>query len=160
MKALNQLQLKLDQVWERVQDYLDCLSLRERVLVIFTGIFLLVVGIGSALWYMHQAAEFQNKRLNDLKAFTIDMQQQVVRMKPADDLNLSTAEKIQRAAQQQSLAVTVQPQAQNQFQIITQHENYAVLANFLTQIAQMGVSIEKLDMEKTETQIKLSALTQ
>lgn len=160
MKAFNQFQLKLDQVWERLQDYLDRLSLRERILVVLAGIVLVVASIGSALWYMHQAAEFQNKRLNDLKALTVNMQQQVVRMKPTDDLNLSTAEKIQRAAQQQTLAVSVQSQGQAQIQVVAEHENYAVLANFLTQVAQLGVSIDKLEMEKSETQIKLSALIQ
>ena len=47
-----------------------------------------------------------------------------------------------------------------QFQIIAQHQNYAVLANFLTQIAQMGVSLEKMELAKEGGQIKLTATVQ
>lgn len=44
-----------------------------------------------------------------------------------------------------------------QYQIVGQHENYAILANFLTQIAQMGVSIEKMELIKADGEIKLTA---
>lgn len=158
MKIFSGLQNKLDLWGEQIATYLDRLSLRERVMVIVATIIVVVAGVGASLWYMHKAAEYQNQRVNQLKDLVVWMQSNVVTMKPADDMALTTADKIQRAAQQQSLSVVTQQQGEKNLQIAVQHENYAVLANFLGQIAQMGVSIEQLDMEKTPDQIKLTAV--
>lgn len=158
MKILNGFQNKVALWSEQVQAYLDRLSLRERVMVVVATIVVVVASVGASLWYMHKAAEYQNQRVNQLKDLVVWMQSNVVTMKPADDMALTTADKIQRAAQQQSLSVVTQQQGEKNLQISVQHENYAVLANFLGQIAQMGVSIEQLDMEKTPTQIKLTAI--
>lgn len=158
MKGFQAIQTKFDQWFDRINDYLDRLTARERIMVIIAAIISVVAAIGSALWNMHLAAEEQSERLNGLKKDIVWMQSNIVSMKPADDLALSTAEKIQRVAQQQGLSVASQQQGEAAYQLIAQHENYAILANFLTQIAQMGVSIDQLDMQKVDNQIKLTAL--
>ncbi|WP_419224729.1 type II secretion system protein GspM [Acinetobacter sp. A2] len=159
MKAMEKISSVLDQRVEQIQDYLDRLSTRERILVIFTTIFVLVAAVGSALWYMHAAAEKQQKRVNDLKDLIVMMQSNVVTMKPTNDSQLSAAEKIQRVAQQQGLSVVSQ-QSGEQMQLVASHENYAVLANFLTQLAQMGLSIQKMELISEAGQIKLTATVQ
>jgi general secretion pathway protein M len=53
-------------------------------------------------------AEQQQKRLNELKDLTVWMQSNAATMKPANDLELSAADKIQRTAQQQGLSVSSQ----------------------------------------------------
>ncbi len=159
MKTSEKLQNSIDQSIERVTDYLDQLSQRERYMVIFTTIFVLVAAIGSALWYMHAAANKQQNRVNDLKDMMVWMQSNAVTMKPADDLQLSAADKVQRAAQQQGLSATSQ-QTGEQIQIVASHENYAILANFLTQLAQMGLSLEKIELISEAGQIKLTATVQ
>ncbi|MDQ8934713.1 type II secretion system protein GspM [Acinetobacter rudis] len=158
MKDFSAIQNKIDQMFDRINEYLDRLTVRERIMVIVAGIVIIVASIGSALWYMHLAAENQNKRLVELKETMVWMQSNVESMKPADDLALSTTDKVQRVAQQQGLSVATQQQGERAFQLTAQHENYAVLANFLTQIAQMGVSVDQLDMQKQESQIKLTAV--
>lgn len=158
MKIFENIQTKFDQILDRINDYLDRLTARERILVIVAAVVSVVAAIGSALWNMHLAAEYQSKRLTGLKEDIVWMQSNVVSMKPADDLALSTSDKIQRVAQQQGLSVASQPQGKTAFQLVAQHENYAILANFLTQIAQMGVSIDQMDMQKVDNQIKLTAL--
>ena len=87
------------------------------------------------------------------------MQSNAVTMKPADDLQLSASDKVQRVAQQQSLSVASQ-QAGEQIQIVATHANYAILANFLTQLAQMGLSLEKIELISEAGQIKLTATVQ
>ena len=159
MKAIEALQHRMDQSFEKISDYLDSLSARERVMVIFTTIFVVVAAVGSALWYMHQAADFQQKRLNQLKDTIVWMQSNAVTMKPAGDLQLDAAEKVQRVAQQQGLSVSSQ-QVDGKIQLAVMHENYAVLANFLTQLAQMGLSIEKMELNNDAGQIKLAATIQ
>ena len=159
MKAIETLQHRMDQSFERLSDYLDSLSARERYLVIFTTIFVLVAAIGSALWFMHAAANKQQNRVNDLKDMMVWMQSNAVTMKPAGDIQLEAAEKVQRVAQQQGLSVASQ-QIEEKIQLAVMHENYAVLANFLTQLAQMGLSIEKMELNNEAGQIKLTATIQ
>ncbi|MFD1439711.1 type II secretion system protein GspM [Acinetobacter terrae] len=159
MKTSEKLQSSIDQSIERIADYLDRLSVRERYMVIFTTIFVLVAAIGSALWFMHAAANKQQNRVNDLKDMMVWMQSNAVTMKPADDLQLTAADKVQRVAQQQGLSVASQ-QAGEQIQIVAVHENYAILANFLTQLAQMGLSLEKIELISEAGQIKLTATVQ
>lgn len=159
MKAIETLQNRMDLQIEKLTDYLDRLSARERILVIFTTIFVLVTAVASALWAMHQAADTQQKRLNDLKDTLVWMQSNAVTMKPAGDLQLDAAEKVQRIAQQQGLSVASQ-QIDGKIQLMLSHENYSVLANFLTQLAQMGLSIEKMELNNEAGQIKLTATAQ
>lgn len=156
MKALENIQNQFDQRLEQLNDYLSCLSLRERILVIVAGIVVIVAIIGSALWKMHIAAEEQQKRLNELKDTLVWMQTNVVTMKPAADLHLSVAEKIQRVAQQTGISLSTQ-EKDSVFLITAEHENYAVLANFLNQLVQMGLSVEKLELNKSGPAIKLTA---
>lgn len=159
MKMITQLQNRFDQWIEQVTQYLDRLTVRERVMVVFTTIFVVVAIVGASLWKMHSLAEQQQKRLNDLKDLMVWMQSNAVTMKPANELELGQSEKIQRVAQQQGLTVTSQ-QNGDQLQIIVTHQNYAILANFLTQLAQMGLSIEKMEMVSSDGQIKLTATVQ
>ena len=159
MKALTGLQNSFDQKIETLNQYLQSLSVRERVMVIFTTVFLVVVIIGFALWKMHALAEQQQKRLNELKDLMVWMQSNAVTMKPANDLELSAADKIQRTAQQQGLSVSSQQNGE-QIQIVAEHQNYAVLANFLMQLSQMGLSIQKMDLVSNNNQIKLTATVQ
>jgi type II secretory pathway component PulM len=156
MKAFTGIKNLFDQKVEAVSQYLQSLSVRERVMVVFTAIFLIVVIIGSALWKMHSLADQQQTRLNELKDLTVWMQSNAATMKPANDLDLTPADKIQRTAQQQGLAVSSQ-QSGEQIQIVAEHQNYAVLANFLMQLSQMGLSIQKMEMVSNNNQIKLSA---
>ncbi|HIQ35267.1 MULTISPECIES: type II secretion system protein GspM [Acinetobacter] len=156
MKAFTGIKNLFDQKVEAVSQYLQRLSVRERVMVVFTAIFLTVVIIGSALWKMHSLADQQQTRLNELKDLTVWMQSNAATMKPANDLDLTPADKIQRTAQQQGLAVSSQ-QSGEQIQIVAEHQNYAVLANFLMQLSQMGLSIQKMEMVSNNNQIKLSA---
>jgi general secretion pathway protein M len=159
MKGIEALQNRMDQSFEKLSDYLDSLSVRERVMVIFTTVFVIVAAVGSALWYMHQAADTQQKRLNQLKDTIVWMQSNAVTMKPAGDTQLDAAEKVQRVAQQQGLSVASQ-QMEGKIQLAVMHENYAVLANFLTQLAQMGLSIEKMELNNEAGQIKLTVTIQ
>ncbi len=159
MKTLDNIQTQLDLRIEKIKDYLDQLSTRERWMVILTTIFVLITGIGSALWTMHQAADAQQKRLNQLKDTMVWMQSNAVSMKPAGDLQLDAAEKVQRVAQQQGLSVSSQ-QMDTKIVLTVSHENYAVLANFLTQLAQLCLSVEKMELIQDAGLIKLSAAMQ
>ena len=159
MKISEKMQNAIEQKIEKITDYLEQLSTRERYMVVFTTILVLVVAVGSALWLMHMAANKQQNRVNDLKDMIVWMQSNAVTMKPSDDLQLSAADKVQRVAQQQGLAVASQ-QVGEQIQIVVSHENYAILANFLTQLAQMGLDLEKIALISEAGQIKLTALVQ
>lgn len=159
MKTAEKIHNSIEQSMEKLTDYLERLSVRERYMVVFTTIFVVVAAVGSALWYMHAAAEKQQNRVNDLKDMMVWMQSNAVTMKSADDLQLSASDKVQRVAQQQGLSVASQ-QAGEQIQIVATHANYAILASFLTQLAQMGLSLEKIELISEAGQIKLTATVQ
>ncbi|NHB57089.1 type II secretion system protein GspM [Acinetobacter shaoyimingii] len=159
MKSINSFQEKTDAMLERVQDYLASLSLRERVMVIAGAIIVTVALVGYGLWKTNAAANQQQKRLTELKDTLVWMQSNVASMKPNNDSSLTTADKVQRVAQQQGLAIAAQ-EVGKQIQIVAEHANYAVLANFIMQLAQAGLSIEKLELNKSAGQIKLTATVQ
>ena len=159
MKTAEKIHNSIEQAMEKLTDYLERLSVRERYMVVFTTIFVVVAAVGSALWYMHAAAEKQQNRVNDLKDMMVWMQSNAVTMKPADDLQLSASDKVQRVAQQQGLSVASQ-QGGEQIQIVATHANYAILASLLTQLAQMGLSLEKIELISEAGQIKLTATVQ
>lgn len=156
MKIIDKSQDQINEWLEQITDLLSRLSVRERVMVIVASIIVVVAIVGGAIWKMHSAANLQQKRVNELKDTLVWMQGHVVTMKPATDLALSASDKVQRVAQQQGISVASQ-QVDGKIQIVAEHENYAILANLLTQMAQMGLSIEKLELNKVGTQIKLTA---
>lgn len=159
MKALDKVQDKFDAWFERVGEYLDRLTLRERIMVIVATVVVVIAVIGASLWKMNSSAQFQQQRLIELKDNLVWMQTNVATMKTTDDLSLTAIDKIQRVSQQQGISVASQ-QMGEQIQIVAEHQNYSILANFLTQLSQMGLSIEKLELNKVGQQIKLTATVQ
>ncbi|RKG32681.1 type II secretion system protein M [Acinetobacter guerrae] len=159
MNTMTRIQHSLDQKIERIVDALQRMSVRERYMVIFASVLVVVSIISFSLWKMHSLADQQQKRVNDLKDLMVWMQSNAVTMKPASESQLTIAEKVQRVSQQQGLTVSSQ-QMGEQLQIVAEHQNYAVLANFITQLAKMGVSIEKMEMVSGNNQIKLTATVQ
>lgn len=93
MKMITQLQNRFDQWVEQIVQYLDRLTVRERIMVVFTTIFVVVAIVGASLWKMHSLAEQQQQRLNDLKDLMVWMQSNAVTMKPANELELGQSEK-------------------------------------------------------------------
>lgn len=159
MKSINNFQEKTDAMLERAQDYLASLSLRERIMVIAGTVIVIVALIGYGLWKMNTEANQQQKRLTELKDTLVWMQSNVASMKPNNDSSLTVADKVQSVAQQQGLTIATQ-EVGEQIQIVAEHANYAVLANFMTQLAQVGLSIEKFELNKSAGQIKLTAIVQ
>jgi type II secretory pathway component PulM len=141
---------------ERLNTWLVQMSVRERVMVIATSIFVLVVAIGSALYFMHRAAETQTQRLNQLKETMVWMQHHAAQMQANQNGDISSTDKVQRAAQQQNMAVSVQQDGE-ELRIQASHAQYVTLASFLTSLSQMGLTIEKLELNQEAGQIKLSA---
>ncbi|WP_151815761.1 type II secretion system protein GspM [Acinetobacter soli] len=156
MKIMNQLQSAFEQKMETVQQALERMSVRERYLVIFTSLFVVIVAIGWSLWMMHHLADGQQQRLNVLKDQMVWMQTNAASLKPSTDTQLSLTEKVQRVSQQQGVSVSAQ-QVGETLQIVAQHQSYAVLANFLMQLTQTGLSIEKMELVSVNNQIKLTA---
>lgn len=156
MKVFQQLQQQSIRWWHKITEYLDRLSDRERVLVIFMSSLLLITLTGILLWSMHQAAQQQQIRLNELNNLIVRMQEHVVKLPPATDISLGLTEKIQRAAQMQALPVSLQ-ENNGEAQILASHQHYTVLAHFLTQLVQSGLSIEKMALISENGQLKLTA---
>lgn len=143
-----------------LQNYLDRLQTRERIALAVLAFFLVVTLIGSLLWFPHQAALKQQARLTELKDTIYWMQTNAVQLSTESGESMSLTQKVQRIAQQQGLTVQSQDN-QDQVKLTTTHQNYAVLANFLTQLAQQGGSIVSMEMQKeSDGLIRLTATVQ
>ena len=156
MTMIEKLQNFGDKSLLRIDQLLSQLNPRERVMVVFTMIFALIALVGSLVWYMHTAANAQEKRLKDLKENLYTMQNSVAAMKPQSEGQLNSSEILQRVAQQVGLSTNFQ-ENDGLINLEAQHENYAVLANFLTQMTSNGLSIEKMELKSEMGQIKLTA---
>jgi general secretion pathway protein M len=151
---------RFEQTHLRVQNYLDQLQQRERVALVVLAIFLLITILGCLLWFPHQVALKQQQRLTELKDTIHWMQTNAVQLSTESSEAMSMTEKVQHIAQQQGLSVQSQ-ENQGQIRLTTSHQNYAVLANFLTQLAQQGGSIVSMDMQKQpDGVIRLTATVQ
>ena len=151
---------RFEQTHLRVQNYLEQLQQRERVALVVLTIFLLITILGCLLWFPHQVALKQQQRLTELKDTIHWMQTNAVQLSTESSEAMSMTEKVQHIAQQQGLTVQSQDN-QGQMKLTTSHQNYAVLANFLTQLAQQGGSIVSMDMQKQpDGVIRLTATVQ
>ena len=148
-KFLDRINSSFENVSSKVQDRLAQLPARDRLALTVLTIFLTITLIGCLLWFSHQGALKQQQRVTELKDTIVWMQTNAVQFSTQAAELGTVNEKVQRLAQQQNLSVQLQDQ-QGQSQFILTHQNYAVLANFLTQLAQQSVSILSLDMQKQE----------
>lgn len=160
MKVLDQMNQSIENISAKVQNKLNQLPPRDRFALIILSIFLVVTSIGALMWFTHQAALKQEQRVTELKDTITWMQSNVVQFSNQSAELSSTTDKINRLAQQLGISVQMQEQ-QGQVQFVVSHQNYAVLANFLTQLGQQGVSIISMDMQKqTDASIRLTAVVQ
>lgn len=106
---------------------------------------------------MHQAAEQQKNRVQELNDLVVWMQTNVATMRPREDITLTLSDTVNRVAQSQGLSVSAQ-ENNGKVQIIASHESYAILANFITQLTQLGLSIEKMELILENGKIKLTAI--
>ena len=150
------LSTRFDQIIEMLQAKLDQLPPRDRFAIIILTIFLTVTAIGLLLWLSHSSADKQQQRLLEMKETIHWMQSNAVKMSNQSGETTTARDKVQRVSQQLGLSVQSQ-ESNNQLKLIVSHQNYAVLANFLTQLAQQGVTIVSLDMQKQPSgEIQLS----
>lgn len=151
---------RFDQITETIQAKLDQLPPRDRFAIIVLTIFLTVTAIGLMLWFSHHSADKQQQRLLEMKETMHWMQSNAVKMSNQSVETTSARDKVQRVAQQLGLSVQSQ-ESDQQLKLIVSHQNYAVLANFLTQLAQQGITIVSLDMQKQPTgEIQLTTSVQ
>ncbi len=151
---------RFDQITEMIQAKLDQLPPRDRFAIIILSIFLTVTAIGLMLWFSHSSAEKQQQRLLQMKETIHWMQANAVKMSNQSIETTTSRDKVQRVSQQLGLSVQSQ-QSNDQLKLIVSHQNYAVLGNFLTQLAEQGVTIVSLDMQKQpDGDIQLSTTVQ
>ncbi len=109
MKGIEALQNRMDQSFEKLSDYLDSLSVRERVMVIFTTVFVIVAAVGSALGICIRGRyPAKTLKIEPAKDTIVWMQSNAVTMNRLGTPRLDAAEKVQRVAQQQGLSVASQ----------------------------------------------------
>jgi general secretion pathway protein M len=151
MKALTSIQNSIQSAFQPTIDQLQVkfeqLQPRERIMLVVMSAFLLVVGVGGAVWGLHQAADRAQARAADQHELLLWMRSQAqnVQLTATQSLPLNTL--IQTTAQQQNLNVS-QTSVGDQIQVTVTQQNYAVLGAWLSRLAEQGVSISQLSIEQ------------
>lgn len=145
---------------EQLRSKLDQLPPRDRLALIVLTIFLVVVSVGSSVWFLHKAADKAQVRATEQRELLLWMRSQApnIQASPTDAQPLNVL--IQNTAQQQGLTVSQNPMG-DQVQVTVTHQSFAVLGTWLTRLAEQGVAVSQLDIEQTGTgELQLKAVMQ
>lgn len=151
MKALSSIQTaihaSLQPTIEQLRLKYEQMQPRERIMVVVMVVFLLVVGVGGAVWGLHKAANNAQARATEQHELLLWMRSQAPNIQLTSTQSLPLNSVIQSTAQQQNLNVS-QTAMGEQVQVTVTQQSYAVLGAWLTRLAEQGVSIAQLSIEQ------------
>lgn len=146
----------IDQNMERALQKWDELALREKVILAV----MLVVIIAAIVWLLHSQASKARLEATTQREKLVWMRAQTPNIQTANQNSLPVDAMIQNAAQQQGLSPMMTSSGEA-VQVEVTHQNYAVLGNWLSRLAEQGISIKQLDIEQVATgELKLKAIMQ
>ncbi len=148
----------INQHIDHIQQRLDQLAPRDRLVLIITTVFLLVFGVGYTIWKLNQVADNAQLRATEQRELLLWMRSQAVNIRQTQGEQLPLNMIIQTTAQNQGLTVTQMPSGE-QIQVSVAHPSFAVLGSWLSRLAEQGVNIQQLDIIQQpagELQLKAS----
>ncbi len=146
----------IDQNMERALQKWDDLALREKViLAVMLGVVIVAI-----VWLLHSQANKARLEATTQREKLVWMRAQTPNIQTGNQNSLPVDAMIQNAAQQQGLS-PMMTSSGAAVQVEVTHQNYAVLGNWLSRLAEQGISINQLDIEQLATgELKLKALMQ
>lgn len=146
----------IDQQAERALQKWDELVLREKVIL---AAMLLVI-IAAVVWVLHTQANKAQTAATTQREKLVLMRAQTPNIQTGNQNSLPVDAMIQNAAQQQGLSPMMTSSGEA-VQVEVTHQNFAVLGNWLSRMAEQGISISQLDIEQLATgELKLKAVMQ
>lgn len=154
MKIISSMQSAMQSAFqptiERLQAKYDQLQPRERIALLVLSVFLLVVGVGGAVFGLNHAANKAQERAIEQRQLLLWMRTQAPNIRLESTAAVPLNMLIQNTAQQQGLNVEQTP-AGDQVQVAVTHQSFAVLGAWMTRLAEQGVSITQLGIEQLGT---------
>lgn len=147
----------LAQRWAPYLQRLEALPARDRRALLVLGLFLAVLLMGGGLWLLHHQAVKARQAASEQQALLLWMQANAGRIDVNQQALLPLGEQVQQTAAAQGLVLT-QTGTDQQVQVTTRHENFAVLTSWLSRLAEGGVEIKQLSIQpQTDGQLQLQA---
>lgn len=148
----------INQHIDHLQQRLDQLPPRDRLILIVTTVLLLVFGTGFTIWKLNQAADNAQLRATEQRELLLWMRSQAVNIRQTQGEQMPLNMIIQTTAQNQGLTVSQMPSGE-QVQVSVAHPSFAVLGSWLSRLAEQGVSIQQLDIiQQPAGELQLKAL--
>ena len=146
----------IDQYSERALQKWDELALREKVIL---GAMLVVI-VAAIVWLLHTQANKAQDEATSQRETLVWMRSQTPNIQTGNQNSQPVDAMIQSAAQQQGLSPMMNNMG-DAVQVEVTHQNFAVLGNWLSRLAEQGISIKQLDIEQLGTgELKLKAVLQ
>lgn len=146
----------IDQYSERALQKWDELALREKLIL---GVMLVVI-IAAIVWLLHTQANKAQDEATSQRETLVWMRSQTPNIQTGNQNSQPVDAMIQNAAQQQGLSPMMNTMG-DAVQVEVTHQNFAVLGNWLSRLAEQGISIKQLDIEQLGTgELKLKAVMQ
>lgn len=137
----------LDQRLQPYRQRYALLPVRDQRALVALGLFLLVFVLGGSMWWMHRTAQKAERHATEQRELLLWMQANAGRVDLRQQTRLSLTEQVQQTAAAQGLQVT-QTGTDAQLDVAVSHENFAVLASWLTRLAENGAEIKQLDIQQ------------
>lgn len=146
----------LQQWWQRYESRFNQLPDRDRRALLALVAFLLIAGFGSGLWSLYQYHQKAYRQAEAERATLFWMQSQAASLQPTLATPQPMLQLVPTLASSQGLTVSTSQQGDRML-ITASHSSYAVLAGFLSRLAEQGVVIENLSMQQAGGLIQLQA---
>lgn len=150
------IRVTIDQYSERALQKWDELALREKVILAA----MLVVLVAAIVWLLHTQANKAQAEATAEREKLVWMRSQTPNIQTGNQNSQPLDAMIQSVAQQQGLSPMMNSMG-DAVQVEVTHQNFAVLGNWLSRLAEQGISIKQLDIEQLGTgELKLKAVMQ
>ena len=137
----------LDDLNQRYQLAMQRLPARDRRALQALVFFLSLALLGSLLWWAYQYHQKMRNRAQQAQATLVWMQAQAPHLRTSVTAPVPMNQLVQSLGMSQGLTISFNENA-GRAQISTSHISYAVLAAFLSRLAEQGIQIETLSMQQ------------
>jgi general secretion pathway protein M len=129
------------------QSAYERLPKRDQWALLLLGAFLAIFVIVGGGYWLHHKAEQSKENADQARQLLLWMRGQAPHLQVSDGVQKPLATLVQELAAQQGLTITQNENA-GRVMVTTSNQSFAVLANWLTRLAQAGIQIDQLDIDQ------------
>lgn len=127
----------------------DALTPRDKLALFVLALFLVVVVFGGGMWWLHQQASQARQDAQSAQQQYFWMRSQAPNIKVNQVVTTDVNQTVQQVASNTGISVQT-AQNGNVMQLSFTHNNAAVIGNFIAQLANQGINVERLNIRQIE----------